>query len=980
MNAMYRENEYKIIIKKGFKEGMRGDAVIYVNKNLEQFLEKEAINQIINVTTLPGIVGSAIAMPDIHKGYGFPIGGVAAFDLESGVISPGGVGYDINCLAQGTKVLLPFGTYQKIEDFVENKKTRVVFMNSSKEVLETEILAWLKREEKDHIIEIKTKCGFSIKLTSDHPVFNGKEMVEAGKLKKGDLVVINPFCGVEYEEPSDEILIDEQTVIERLKKLGIPNYGSRYSQILKYLYEKDLIPLRTNSSKMPYLIKIIGVVFGDGTLNFIGKRRKGVVCIYGKKEDLFELKSNLEKIGVKSKIYFRKRTHKIKTNYQKTYSFDSVEYLLKISSTAFAIILNILGVPNGNKTSTKFKVPNWLFKSPLWYKRLFISSFFGAELSKPKTVNGYNFYAPTLNINKGKKLIKNGYEFLWDIKNILLEFGVKTTSIVKVDGLSSNKTIGLRFQIKSNMENLLIFYSKVGFECNRNAMKLSNLAYAYLRYKEKIVSLRKKTRHLVRELYKSGVAMSAFLAKYSKPDDFVDSSFILHSIYSDGRENPRISFNFPSFKEFVEKHSFGDYGLIIDEVESLEKKEYKGYVYDITIKDGEHNFIADNFVVSNCGVRLCSTALNKNDLLGKEKDLVRVLYDNVPLGVGSTGSIVLSDKDFKEVLSKGAFWACEKGYGNQGDLENIESNGCIKTETDTVTKKALERGKTQLGTLGSGNHFLEVSYVDEIYDEKIAQELGFFKGQIFVMIHTGSRGFGHQICSDYVNIILKASQKYGIKLYDRELACVYFKSDEGQRYFYAMNSAANYAFANRQILKSIVEKTFLKFFKISNDMLSMKTVYDVAHNIAKIEKHIVDGRERKLIVHRKGATRAFSKGSPEIPLRYRDFGQPVIIPGDMGRCSYLLIGDENSKETFGSSCHGAGRVLSRTKAIESTKGRDIKKELEDKGIYLLAGSRDTIYEEIPDAYKDVSDVVDVVCQAGISKKLLRFKPICVIKG
>jgi tRNA-splicing ligase RtcB len=248
------------------------------------------------------------------------------------------------------------------------------------------------------------------------------------------------------------------------------------------------------------------------------------------------------------------------------------------------------------------------------------------------------------------------------------------------------------------------------------------------------------------------------------------------------------------------------------------------------------------------------------------------------------------------------------------------------------------------------------------------------------MIHTGSRGFGHQICSDYVNIILKASQKYGIKLYDRELAAAPFKSDEGQRYFYAMNAAANYAFANRQILKSIVEKTFLKFFRISKEMLSMSTVYDVAHNIAKIEKHIVDGKEKTLIVHRKGATRAFSKNCNELPLKYRDFGQPVIIPGDMGRFSYLLLGSDGSKETFGSSCHGAGRVLSRTKAIENTKGRDIRKELEESGIYLLAGSRDTIYEEVSDAYKDVSEVVEVVCGAGISKKLLRFKPICVIKG
>lgn len=412
---------------------------------------------------------------------------------------------------------------------------------------------------------------------------------------------------------------------------------------------------------------------------------------------------------------------------------------------------------------------------------------------------------------------------------------------------------------------------------------------------------------------------------------------------------------------------------------------HKGYGFPI---GGVAAFDIDGGIISpggvgydiNCGVRLCSTSLKKDELKGKERDLVRTLYSNVPLGVSSEGNIVLSDSDYRGVLSKGVKWAVEKGYGNNDDIENIESGGCIKTEINTITKRAIERGKNQLGTLGSGNHFLEINYVDEIYDEKISEELGFFKGQVFVMIHTGSRGFGHQICSDYVNIILKASEKYGIKLYDRELAAAPFKSDEGQRYFYAMNSCANYAFVNRQIFKSIVERTLLKFFKISPEMLSISTVYDVAHNIAKIEKHTVRGTERKLIVHRKGATRAFSKGSLEIPLKYREFGQPVIIPGDMGSCSYLLIGSEGSEETFGSSCHGAGRVLSRTKAIENARGRNIIKELEENGIYILAISKETIYEEIPDAYKDVSDVVDVVSQANISKKLIRFKPLCVIKG
>ncbi|MEW6012490.1 MAG: RtcB family protein [Elusimicrobiota bacterium] len=383
----------------------------------------------------------------------------------------------------------------------------------------------------------------------------------------------------------------------------------------------------------------------------------------------------------------------------------------------------------------------------------------------------------------------------------------------------------------------------------------------------------------------------------------------------------------------------------------------------------------------NCGVRLISTSLKKEEVDKRKKELVLSLYSEVPLGVGSKGSIKLTDSDYSVLLKKGALWAVEKGYGNEEDLENIESKGFLDLEDLVVGRKAMERGRKQMGSLGSGNHFLEVQYIDEIFDEKAADELGFFKGQIFVMIHTGSRGFGHQICSDYVNIMIGAARKYGIRLYDKELSCAPFKSEEGQNYFNSMKAAANFAWANRQILKYISEKVFLKVFGISPKMLSFKTVYDVAHNIAKIEKHDINGEKKEVLVHRKGATRAFGPLDCEVSEKYRKFGQPVIIPGDMGRESYLLLGQNLSmNKSFGSSCHGAGRVMSRSMAIENAKGKDIKKELYDKGILLMAGSKDTIAEEMSDAYKDVSDVVKVIERVGISKRLLRLKPICVIKG
>ncbi len=384
----------------------------------------------------------------------------------------------------------------------------------------------------------------------------------------------------------------------------------------------------------------------------------------------------------------------------------------------------------------------------------------------------------------------------------------------------------------------------------------------------------------------------------------------------------------------------------------------------------------------NCGVRLIRTNLTKDDVLPKIKELVNALYNEIPTGVGSKGKIRLNQNEEKELLKKGARWAVENGYGESSDLEKIESDGCIEgADPSLISEKAYERGGSQQGTLGSGNHFLEVQYIDEIYDRKSAERLGLFKDQITVMIHTGSRGFGHQVCTDFLEIMKEASKKYGIELSDRELACAPFDSREAQDYLGAMRAAANFAWANRQCIMHWAKEVFMKIFNISPSMLGFSLIYDVAHNIAKIEEHTVNGKKMRLIVHRKGATRAFPKGHPELPEIYRDIGQPVIIPGDMGRYSYLLLGTEKSMlETFGSTCHGAGRVLSRHQAIKKAKGRSISREMEDKGIIVRSAGRETLAEEMSEAYKDVSNVIDVVHNAGISTKVVRMKPLGVIKG
>ena len=385
----------------------------------------------------------------------------------------------------------------------------------------------------------------------------------------------------------------------------------------------------------------------------------------------------------------------------------------------------------------------------------------------------------------------------------------------------------------------------------------------------------------------------------------------------------------------------------------------------------------------NCGVRLLRTELTKTEVLPRLKDLINALFAAVPAGVGSHGKVRLTRENARGPLEHGAAWAVEQGLGEAEDLETSEASGCIEgADPDAVSHKAYERGRDQLGTLGSGNHFLEAEIVEKIYDEQAANVLGLFPGQITVLIHSGSRGFGHQVCTDHLATMERAVKKYGIQLPDRQLACAPINSEEARAYLGAMRAAANYAWANRQCMTHWTREVFQKVFRKSPRDLGMWVVYDVAHNIAKLEEHEVDGKRMKLIVHRKGATRAFPPGHPELPERYRSIGQPVLVPGDMGRASFVLVGTEGAmRETFGSTCHGAGRLLSRTAAIKAARGRAIEREVEDTyGVYVRATGRDSVKEEMPEAYKNVQDVVTVCHNAGISKMVAKLRPIGCIKG
>ncbi len=385
----------------------------------------------------------------------------------------------------------------------------------------------------------------------------------------------------------------------------------------------------------------------------------------------------------------------------------------------------------------------------------------------------------------------------------------------------------------------------------------------------------------------------------------------------------------------------------------------------------------------NCGVRLLRTNLTEEEVRPKIEKIVAELYTSIPSGVGSTGKLRVSEKELDEVMVKGSRWAVEKGFGDAQDIVVTEESGCIKgANPDKVSKKAKQRGIPQLGTLGSGNHFLEVAVVAEIYNRDAAKVMGINEvGQVLVWIHTGSRGFGHQVCTDYVALLGQAVKRYGISLPDRQLACAPVQSPEGKDYLEAMAGAANYAWTNRQCITHWTRESFMKVFGKSRKELGLEQIYDVAHNIAKIEQHTVDGKKLTLCVHRKGATRALPSKHPDIPRVYRDIGQPVLIPGDMGRYSYVALGTETAmKETFGSTCHGAGRVQSRSAAKRSLRGADVVRALSAKGITVKAGSMASLAEEASEAYKDVSDVVDVTHKAGISLKVVKSVPMGVIKG
>ena len=411
---------------------------------------------------------------------------------------------------------------------------------------------------------------------------------------------------------------------------------------------------------------------------------------------------------------------------------------------------------------------------------------------------------------------------------------------------------------------------------------------------------------------------------------------------------------------------------------------HQGYGFPIggvAAMDCDHGVVSPGGVGFdiNCGVRLIRTTLSESDVRPRLGDLINQIFRDVPCGTGGAGFVKIGARDLDRVLVEGARWMVKNGYGESRDAEFAEAGGALDgADPSAVSERARERGLPQLGTLGSGNHFLEVQYVEELHDEAAARAYGLAKKQVVVLIHSGSRGLGHQVCTDYVAAMNKAIPKYGYHLPDRQLACGPIRSEEGERYLAAMCAAANFAWANRQAILHFLRQAFHRVF---GDGAHLSLIYDVCHNIAKREKYEIEGRRRELLVHRKGATRAFPPGHREIPADYRAVGQPVFVPGSMGTASWVLAGSDGAmRETFGSVCHGAGRLMSRTAVRKGRDAREEQRKLEERGILVKSETRDGILEELPEAYKNVDEVIEVVHGAGLARKVARLRPMGVIKG
>ncbi|MBI2579638.1 MAG: RtcB family protein [Candidatus Aenigmarchaeota archaeon] len=795
-------------------------------------MDTQVYDQLTNVATLPGIISHAYCMPDGHSGYGFPIGGVAAMDLEEGVISPGGIGFDINCVSGDTKILTKYGYFKKIMDFEREASLDAISCMDIETFGKHKASAaiFLKKKADKGVLKITTATGQEIILTEDHPLYNGTCFLNAGTLKTGDTLVIHPFDGVEYEEPSGDVILTEKDIISIV--------GER-SDIIDALKKRDLLPLRLNSRHTPLLAKLVGFLTGDGWIGkYHNKKKKQNVWssrVIGKMEDLEEVMGDVRSLGYKtSHISCKEYNSSVSEIGGIKREIKGISRQLHIMNQSFAVLMKALGVPEGNKSRNPTLVPEWVKKSPLWIKRLYLAGLFGAELTIPYQRKGeqFGFTEPSFSQNKIESMEKDNKQFLSDIIRLLSEFGIKINKIYKQKGVVNSygeNTYKMSIRISANIDNLINLWSKVGYEYCKERKEKSMHAIAFLRKKKRLLEKIRTFTLEARKSSENGISRDGIMSKAIK--EGLNAATIYSQLVR-GSTEVRTPQNFQTFQEFVGIHGIPNSEFVKDIIESIEEIPFDEDVYDFVMDDENHNFIANGIVSHNCGMRLLRTNFTYEDVKPKLKELVDLLFQRVPAGVGSEGFVKLNAQKFREAIMGGAKWCVEQGYGWEKDLEMIEEDGCMKgADESKVSDRAVKRGLNQIGTLGSGNHYLEVQVVREenIIDREIAEKMGIFPGQIVVMFHCGSRGFGHQVATDYLQTFLNVMEsKYKIRILDKELACAPFSSKEGQDYFKAMQCGINMSFANRQVILHRIRECFSKVFSRPAESMEMEMIYDVA--------------------------------------------------------------------------------------------------------------------------------------------------------
>ncbi|MCJ7478876.1 MAG: RtcB family protein, partial [Candidatus Nanohaloarchaeota archaeon QJJ-7] len=822
---------------------------------------------------------------------------------------------------------------------------------------ESDIHLFMEREE-DEVYQVETRTGDTIEATDDHPFLTPEGMKELEDLEEGDTVMVRPFEGLPDEELEEKVVLDRD------------DFSGDNPQLVRALTDRDLLPLRTTDHEFNILLKLVGFHTGDGAFNKTGK-----TTFYADKEDLETIQRDIRQLGFSpSSIYERDRQHEVEGK-----EFEATETSVSCGSRAFQKLLIELGAPSGKKVESGFTVPDYLSELADWQKALYLSAFFGAEMSKPSAVYRKNFYTPQVSQNRTEEKREEGEQFMLELKDLLRSLDIETTALeaFETDSNAEHDMLRLRFGISSKPENLTRFFTTVGYRYNLEKQKEAMKVVQYTKLKEHAIQRRAQIAEKAVSLYNNGSAPKELKQRFEINDRFIE-----RSIWSGRDTKIRPPEDFPDFEEHQDEIEVKDNLSVPVEIQSIEFSGRKP-VYDIGVEHEEHNFQANSFIVSNCGVRVMKTDLAYDDIKGKEKQLANILFQKVPSGLGE-GAVAgsLSKGDVEEICLNGVHWAKDNGYAVEDDLEHCEDEGYREeASVEHISEKAKDRAKEQVGSLGSGNHFLEVQVVSEIYDEETAEDYGLEEDQVVVTIHCGSRGLGHQVCSDFLRRIEQEHQEELEGLPDKELAYAPSGSELEDQYYGAMNAAINFAWVNRQLVMYQARKAFERIFDRSWQELGMHLLYDVAHNIAKKEEHEIDGEEREVYVHRKGSTRAFPAGHPEVPEAYRDVGQPVLIPGSMGTSSYVLKGTEEAmKKTFGSSAHGAGRLMSRTQAKEDYWGEDVQDDLEREGIYVKAQSGSTIAEEAPGVYKDVDEVVKVTDALGIGRKVARMRPVVNVKG